>query len=134
MKQTKRCGENQMIGDENQFSFTSTPKGEGVWMQKISFTTENCMVQKITLKKDCATCPTTSPFGILKEKPNETFLYHQDSVIVWIQQNRDLGKECKIKEKRKSTGTITKIDENTYKLTDAPGQLDYVYVEDTKYT
>ena len=41
MKQTKRCGENQMIGDENQFSFTSTSTGEGVWMQKVFFTTEN---------------------------------------------------------------------------------------------
>jgi hypothetical protein len=56
---------------------------------------------KDTIKKDCATCPTISPFGILKEKPIETFVYHQDSVIVWIQSKRDLEKECKIKKKIK---------------------------------
>jgi hypothetical protein len=54
-------------------------------------------------------------------------VYHQDSVIVWIQQKRDLEKECKIKRKRKSTVTISKIDDNTYKLVDAPGILDYIY-------
>jgi hypothetical protein len=90
------------------------------------------MVQKISLKKDCATCPTTCSFGILKEKPRETFVYHQDSVIVWIQPKRNLEKECKIKRKRKSTGTITKIDDNTYKLIDVPGQLDYIYTAETQ--
>jgi hypothetical protein len=68
----------------------------------------------------------------LKEKPRETFVYHQDSVIVWIQPKRNLEKECKIKRKRKSTGTITKIDDNTYKLIDVPGQLDYIYTAETQ--
>ena len=48
------------------------------------------MVQKITLKKTVQPAQQHLHFGILKEKPNETFV---DSVIVWIQQNRDLGKE-----------------------------------------
>jgi hypothetical protein len=30
-----------------------------------------------------------------------------------------------------STGIISKLDYNTYKLVDRPGQLDYIYKEDT---
>jgi hypothetical protein len=59
-------------------------------------------------------------------------VYHQDSVIVWVQPKRNLEEECKIKIKRKSTGTITKLDDNTYKLVDAPGQLDYIYTAETQ--
>jgi hypothetical protein len=68
----------------------------------------------------------TSPFGIVKALPNDTFVMHQDSVIVWPRQIRDLASECKIKELRNSTGTISKLDYNTYKLVDRPGQLDYI--------
>jgi hypothetical protein len=32
MQQTKLCGENKMIEDENQYVFTSEPTGEGVWI------------------------------------------------------------------------------------------------------
>jgi hypothetical protein len=35
------------------------------------------------------------------------------------------------KELRNSTGTISKLDYNTYTLVDRPGQLDYIYKEDT---
>ena len=131
MQKTKLCGENNMVEDGGHLSYTSFPNGEGVWMQKKTYKSENCMIQKIMIKKDCIDCPITSPFGILKALPNDTFVMHQDSVIVWNRQIRDLASECKIKELRNSTGTISKLDYNTYKLVDRPGQLDYIYKEDT---
>jgi hypothetical protein len=116
MQQTKFCGENKMIEEGGQFFFTSIPIGEGVWMQKKTYKSENCMIQKTILKKDCIAYPITSPFGIINAFPNDTFVMHQDSVIVWTRQIRDLASECKIKELRNSTGTISKLDSNTYKL------------------
>ena len=130
MQQTKLCGENKMTEDGNQYVFTSEPTGEGVWMQTETFKAENCMLQKIMLKKDCSACPITSPFGPLKVNGNETFVFHDDSVIIWSKQNRNLEKECKIKQLRKSSGSIIKISENTYKLVDTPGQLDYIYTDE----
>jgi hypothetical protein len=34
--------------------------------------------------------------GPLKVNGNETFVFHNDSVIIWSKQNRNLEKECKI--------------------------------------
>ena len=99
-------------------------------MQKKTNKSENCVIQKIIMRKDCITCPITSPFGIVKDLPNDTFVRHQDSVFVWTRQIRDLASECKIKELRNSTGH-SKLDSNTYKLVDRPGQLNYIYKEDT---
>jgi hypothetical protein len=48
-------------------------------------------------EKDCINCPITSPFGIVKALPNDTFVMQQDSFIVWTRQIRDLESECKIK-------------------------------------
>jgi hypothetical protein len=48
------------------------------------------------MKKDCIDCPITSPFGIIKALPNDTFVMHQDSVIVWNRQIRDLASEFQI--------------------------------------
>ena len=130
MQQTNICGENKMTEDGNQYVFTSEPTGEGVWMQTETFKAENCMLQKIISKKDCSACPVTSPFGPLKVNGYETFVFHEDSVIIWSKQNRNLEKECKIKQLRKSSGSIIKISENTYKLVDTPGQLDYIYTDE----
>ena len=130
MQQTKLCGENKMIKDENQYVFTSEPIGEGVWMQKETFQAENCILQKIILRKYCSACPVTSPFGPLKVNENKMFVFHDDSIIIWSKQNRNLEKECKIKQLRKSSGSIRKISENTYKLVDTPGQLDYIYTDE----
>ena len=46
-------------------------------------------------------------------------------------QNRNLEKECKIKILRNSTGSIIKMNEDTYELVDTPGQLDYIYTDET---
>ena len=46
----------------------------------------------------------------VKALPKDSFVMHQDSVIVWIQQTRDLARELKIKELRNGTGTISKLD------------------------
>jgi hypothetical protein len=51
MQETKLCGENKMIEDGGQTSFTSTPNGEGVWMQKKTYKSENCIIQKIIMKR-----------------------------------------------------------------------------------
>ena len=78
-----------MIEDENQYVFTSEPTSEGVWMQKETFKTENCMLQKIILRKDCNACQVTSPFGPLKVNENETFVFHDNSIIIWSKQTRN---------------------------------------------
>ena len=62
------------------------------WMQKETFQAENCILQKIIVRKDCSACPVTSPFGPLKVNENETFVFHDDSVIIWSKQNRKLEK------------------------------------------
>ena len=63
---------------------TSEPTGEGVSMQKETFQAENCILQKIILRKDCNAClAVTSPFGPLKVNEIETLVFHDDSVIIW---------------------------------------------------
>ena len=99
-------------------------------MQKETFKAENCMLKKIISRKDCNACLVTSLFGPLKVNGNETFVFHDDSAIIWSKQNRNLERECKIKQLRKSSGSIVKISENTYKLVDTPGQLDYIYTDE----
>jgi hypothetical protein len=48
---TKLCGDNKMIEDGGQLSFTSTPNGEVVRIKKKTFKSENYMIQKIIMKK-----------------------------------------------------------------------------------
>jgi hypothetical protein len=68
MQQTKLCGEKIMTEDGNQYVFTSEPTGEGVWMQTETFKAENCMLQKIILKKRLQCMPSNFTFWPFKSK------------------------------------------------------------------
>ena len=47
-----RCHGNQMRGDTDVFSFTASPEREGAWMQSKTYGTVNCLLQRLTLRKD----------------------------------------------------------------------------------
>jgi hypothetical protein len=71
MVQYHRCHGNQMRGDTDVFSITASP--EGAWMQSKTYGTVNCLLQRLTLRKDCSQCPITSTIG---------FAHHHDALIV----------------------------------------------------
>jgi hypothetical protein len=54
-----------MEGTQDYFAFTASPVGEGAWMQTKEYGIINCLLQRITLKKDCLNSPISSPYGIL---------------------------------------------------------------------
>ena len=54
-----------MRGDTDVFSFTASPEGEGAWMQSKIYETVNCLLQRLTLRKDCSLCPITSTIGLI---------------------------------------------------------------------
>ena len=66
--------------------------------------------------------PSNFTFWPIKSKSISVF--YDDSVIIWSKQNRNLEKECKIKILRNNSGSIIKMNENTYKWVDDHGGRD----------
>ncbi len=71
-----------MEGSVDSFSFLASPEGDGAWMQTKEYSVVNCMLQKIINIKDCLYCPITSPFGLLTNNSEISFVRHHVSIIV----------------------------------------------------
>jgi hypothetical protein len=83
MVETHDCDGNKMKEiSPNLFSYKASPNGKGTWMQTKVEKIKNCIVQEITLKKDCRTCPITSAFGILTNDSNASSAITHDSTII----------------------------------------------------
>jgi hypothetical protein len=71
-----------MEGAQDSFAFTASPVGEGAWMQTKEYGIINFLLQRITLRKDCLNCPISSPYGILTNNSDVSFVQHHNSIIV----------------------------------------------------
>ena len=107
--------------------YKASPKGEGSWMRTVTYAIKNCVVQKISLKKDCLNCPITSPFGILTNKSDTSFVITHDATIIWTPPVLNQDEKCSLKRVHKGTAVITKLENGNFKLIDETNQLEYHY-------
>ena len=131
MVQYHRCHGNQMRGDTDVYSFTTSPEGEGAWMQSKTYGTVNCLLQRLTLRKDCSLCPITSTISLISNYSEIYFAHHHDALIVWDALKANISNKCIMNEVKMGAGIVTKKNDNTFQLKDNAAQLEYFYHEKT---
>ena len=126
------CDGNKMNEiSKNSYEYKGSPKEKGTWMQKITETKKNCATKKITLHRDCLTCPVMSPFGVLTNKTDVTSVVSRDVTIIWDIPFLQQDEKCKLKKVISAWGTRTKGDDGSYKLVDESNQLEFHFEEET---
>ncbi|EFX65902.1 hypothetical protein DAPPUDRAFT_116854 [Daphnia pulex] len=126
------CDGNKMTElNENAYEFKGNPTQKGTWMQEVMDTKKNCETKKILLHRDCLTCPVMSPFGVLKNKMDETSVVSRDVTIIWETPILQKDENCKLKKVTSATGTMTKQDDGSFKLVDEINQLEFHYEDKT---
>ena len=113
------------------FSYKASPKTVGSWMQTLTDVIQNCVVQEITLKKDCLDCPITSPFGILTNSSNATSVITHDATVVWELPKLNEDEKCSLKRVHVGSGVITKFEDDSLKFIDEANQLEFHYKSET---
>ena len=105
MVQYHRCHGNQMRGDTDVFSITASP--EGAWMQSKTYGKVNCLLQRLTLRKDCSNCPITSTIGLISNNYGKSFAHHHDALIAWDAAKANISKKCIMNEVKMGAGIVT---------------------------
>lgn len=75
------CRGEQMIRSGEKWTYEAKPEGTGYWWSTTTYTTHNCMVEEITLEKECNDCPILTPFGPVNS--TEGFYSHNHNMVVW---------------------------------------------------
>jgi hypothetical protein len=94
MVQYHRCHDNQIRGDTDVFSFTASTEGEGALMQSKTYGIVNCLLQRLTLRKDCPNRTITSTIGLVSNNSEISFAQYHDALIVWDALNANISKQC----------------------------------------
>lgn len=129
MAEFNTCDGNPIIinDDASGASFRAFPEGQGTWMQTKIFSVINYEVKRITLTKDCPTCPVMSPFGTLTNDSSVGFVTRHHTTIVWKQPHSRKNPACMLRVVHNGTGIISMEDDHSRKLSDHSGQLDFIY-------
>ena len=109
------------------WSYTGSPREVGVWMRTVTLSERNCVVQTITLKRDCQGCPITSPYGTLTNHSEATSVVTKDSTFVWSNPTLQNDEKCAIKMIQNGAGSVVKSDKESFKLTDEANELELHY-------
>ena len=115
----------------NLFSFKASPMGGGYWMRTVKYSVKNCVVQEKILIKNCLDCPTTSPYGVLKNGSKATSVVTHDSTIVWVPPTWNDDEKCSIKKVQKKLGNSTELRDGSNKLFDESNQLQFHFEKET---
>ena len=83
---------------------------------------QNTACHRKLFEKRLQCMPSNLTFWPFKSKWKRKVCFSRRLSYNLVKKNRNLEKECKIKQLRKSSGSIIKIIENTYTLVDTPGQ------------
>ena len=81
MKETRNCLESKMTlrkGASNVWEYTKQPEGEPRWNTESIYFENNCIVEEITLHRECNDCPIIAPYGSLG-KPSKAFPVDQNT-------------------------------------------------------
>ena len=128
MVETHDCAGNVMEETSpNLFSYKASPMGEGSWMRTVTYSIKNCVVQLISLKKDCLNCPISSPFGILTNNSDISSVITHDATIIWTNPVLAPDEKCSLKRVYRGTAVITKLENGSFKLIDETNQLEFHY-------
>jgi hypothetical protein len=84
-------------------------------MQTKEYGIINCMLQRITLRRDCLNCPISSSYGILTKNSDVSFVQHHDSIMVGDASNANISNQCRLKELKNVTGLVSKVDTSSFK-------------------
>ena len=103
------------------------------YMQTVGHATETCLYEQITLTKDCADCPISTPVGPIGnvdqvETKNGTMWFaalFSEGTMMWK------GKEGSMEKCNKTTlesgeGRLYRINNETFRLADPSKQLDFI--------
>ena len=74
---------NTMLHDGDTWSYIKNPEGEPLYMQEVTYTEFNCVLQKIEVRQDCIECEIQSSIGLLSKEPKSVSTTHGHSTIVW---------------------------------------------------
>jgi hypothetical protein len=122
------CGINKLNHDNGVYSFEQSPDGNGKWMSTGKYETRNCVSMKITVTRDCETCPIRSPFGILTKDPNATMAIHGQTTYVWnkLEPSTKGQNACNYVHTLSSIGSLNQpMGSRLGKLQDSVRQLEY---------
>ena len=121
------CNGNKMSVDNNERSFIGSPDGKKIWFSDVSYSVTNCIVRQIELKKDCPTCPVTSPsLGLLSNDSEVNFNIHNHRTIVWNNPPTVDQSSCTLKNLQSGSGKLTQFDNQSFRILDSEGQLEFI--------
>ena len=130
--ETHDCDGNRMEEtSQNVFSYKASPKTKGSWMQTLTDSIKNCVVQEIVLKKDCLNCSITSPFGTLTNDSSASSVITHDATIVWDLPTVSEDEKCSLKLVHEGTGIAMQMENDSFKFIDDANQLEYHYMNET---
>jgi hypothetical protein len=132
MKETLNCLENKMSareGASNVWEYTKQPEGEPRWNTESVYKETNCIVEEITLHRECNDCPIITSYGSLG-KPSEAFIVLNHITIVW--HGMDVKqRECEFRRIGVGSGVLDNVKgEYPYRLKDVALQMNYLLSED----
>ena len=74
---------NPMSHDGDTWSYIKNPEGEPLYMQEVTYTEFNCVLQKIEVRQDCIDCEIQSSIGLLSKDSKSVSVTHGHSTIIW---------------------------------------------------
>ena len=129
---THECDGNAMKETKaNTFAYTASPHGEGSWMRTVTYSVKNCVVQEVTLKRDCLNCPITAPSGILTNNTEATSVITGTSTFIWTLPMLQDDERCLLKKVHDGTGIISQLGDGSSKIIDESNQLEFHYESKT---
>lgn len=133
MATSKDCYGNKMTVEGDTATFHREPIGEGHWWSTDVYTTRQCIVENITLHKECPLCPIESPYGPLSDSPYAETDTHNNIRIGWRMPNLFANpKKFKLRGIKYGRGFLHSNDNETIRLTDTKNQLDYIFYTRTE--
>lgn len=117
-----------LIQHGDQWAYRKQPDGEPYYMQEVTYTEFNCVVQQITVRQNCPTCAIESSIGRLTLEPKSQYIVHGLSTIVWnpIQFEPPII-DCKLQHFRTGKGRLTMANQASYEalVKDETQQLEF---------
>ena len=108
--------------------YSAEPEGDGEWPKEATYITNNCIIEKLTMRQDCPDCPIFSNIGKTSDNPMSVAAKHGTGIIVWdpisVFQDPVLTK-CNLNKTQSSTARISKpTADGTIHVIDDALQLD----------
>ena len=119
---------NALMQNGDNWIYNKQPEGDPYYMQEVSYTEFNCIIQPISIRQSCPTCPIESSIGRLSVDPKAQHTTHGLTTIVWNPIQFDVTPEaCTLIPFKSGVGLLTMANTDTEEilLKDDANQLEY---------